>query len=141
MSIETNKNTIRRMFEEVVNNDRTDLIDELFDERFMTNTPQGTMNRDGFREFVNAWRAGFADLRCEVGDLIAEGDRIAWSVRATGTHTGDFNGIPATGRSVDFLSLNVGRLTPEGRAIEHTVVMDLVGMLTQMGVIDAPAPA
>ncbi|HET7488713.1 MAG TPA: ester cyclase [Acidimicrobiales bacterium] len=133
-----NKATVQRMFDEIVNLGKLDLVDELFDPDFRTVTPQGTMDREGFKAYVAAWRAGFADVHCEVDDLIAEGDRVAWSVRATGTHTGEFLGIAPTGRSVDFDSLNIGTFR-EGRAWRHTVMMDLARMMQQLGVGGGPA--
>lgn len=134
----SNADVVRRMFEEVINKGDLDLIDELFDPSFTTDTPQGAMDRDGFKQYVAGWRAGFPDVHCEVDDLIEEGDRIAWSVRATGTHTGEFMGIPATGRAVDFDSLNIGTFR-DGRAISHKVVMDTMKMMVQLGL--APDPA
>lgn len=129
--------TVHRMFEDVINLGKLDLIDELFDPAFVTRTPQ-EMDRDGFTAFTQAWREGFDDLHCDVDDLLADGDRVAWSVRATGVHTGTFNGIPPTGRSVDFNSLNIATFR-DGRAVEHTVVMDVMTMLTQLGVLEPPA--
>jgi len=133
-----NKAVVRRMFDEVVNNGRMELIDELFDPAFTSRTPQGDMDREGFKAFVAAWRGAFPDIRCEVSQLTAEDDRVAWAVRATGTHEGDFQGIPATGRRVDFESLNIGQFR-DGKAVRHTVLMDLQTMMEQLGVAVAPA--
>lgn len=133
----SNKDTIRRMFDEVVNHGKIEVVDELFAEDFQTKTPQGTLDREGFKGYVLAWRTGFPDIVCDVDDLIEEGDRIAWSVRARGTHTGDFNGIPATGRTVDFDSLNIGEFR-NGRAVKHTVLMNDIAMLTQLGLMEPP---
>lgn len=127
-----NKQVIRRMFEEVVNLGKIELIDDLFDPEFETQTPQGTFDREGFKAYVQAWRAGFPDVRCAVDDLIAEGDAVAWSVRATGTHTGEFMGLSPTGRSVDFDSLNIGQFR-DGRAYRHRVMMDIPKMMGQLG--------
>jgi steroid delta-isomerase-like uncharacterized protein len=128
-----NKAIVERMFGEVINDGRLELIDELFDPAFVSSTQQGDMDLDGFRQFVVGWRSAFPDIRCEVGDLIAEGDRVAWSVRARGTHQGEFFGIPATGRAVDFDSLNIGEFR-DGRAHRHKVLMDLPALLEQLGV-------
>lgn len=128
-----NKQTIRRMFDEVVNHGKLELIEDLFDPEFRTVTPQGELDRDGFRAYVEAWRAGFPDVHCEVHDLIAEGDKVAWGVRATGTHTGEFMGIPPTGRSVDFESLNIAEMR-DGRGYRHQVIMDVPKMMSQLGV-------
>jgi predicted ester cyclase len=78
-------------------------------------------------------------IRTGPADLIAEGDRVAWSVRATGTHRGDFMGIPATGRRVHFDSLNIGDFR-DGRAYRHKVVMDLPALLAQLGLQTGPTP-
>lgn len=92
-----NKQVVQRMFTEIINEGNVDLVDDLFDPEFTSETPQGTLDRDGFKEYVATWRAGFPDIHCDVGDLIEEGDSVAWSVRATGTHTGDFMGYPPPG--------------------------------------------
>ncbi|MGH8917732.1 MAG: ester cyclase [Actinomycetes bacterium] len=128
-----NKDTVRRMFDEVVNQGQIELIDELFDPEFQTETPQGILDLEGFKGYVLAWRTGFPDIHCDVDHLIAEGDEVAWSVRATGTHTGEFMGIPPTGNTADFDSLNIGEFR-NGRAYRHRVMMDLTKMMGQLGV-------
>ena len=128
-----NKATCRRIFDEIVNHGKLEVVDELFDPDFRTVTQQGTMDREGFKEYVRMWRAGFPDVHCDVDDLIAEDDRLAWSVRATGTQTGDFMGIPPTGNSVDFDSLNVAQVR-DGRLHRHTVMMDIPKIMSQLGV-------
>jgi predicted ester cyclase len=133
----SNGDVIRRMFDEVINQGKVELVDELFDPDFVSETPQGTLDREGFRQYVLGWRAGFPDVHCEVGDLVEEGDRVAWSIRAVGTHTGDFMGIPATGRSIDFDSLNIAELR-NGRGYRHKVVMDTLKLMTQLGVVPEP---
>jgi predicted ester cyclase len=129
-----NKDTIRRMFDEVINEGRLELVDELFDPEFTSETPQGTLDRDGFKQYVLGWRAGFPDIHCDVDDLIEEGDRVAWSVRAKGTHTGEFMGIAPTGRTIDFDSLNIGQFR-DGRGYRHQVLMNETKMMTQLGVM------
>ena len=131
---------IRRMFDEIVNKGNLDLVDELYDADFRTSTPQGELDRDGFREYVRQWRVAFPDVHCTVDDVVENGDRIAWAVRATGTHTGDFMGIAPTGRKVDFDSLNIATLR-DGTIWRHHVVMDTLTMMTQLGVVPEPAGA
>ncbi len=132
------KATILRMFDEIINRGKLELVDELFRADFTSRTPQGNLDRDGFKEYVASWRAAFPDVHCEVDNLIQEGDRVAWSVRATGTHTGEFMGIPATGRSIDFDSLNIGTFEG-GQAVSHWVLMDTLTVLTQLGALPPPS--
>ena len=131
--IEKNKDTIHRMFDEIINKGQVALVDELFDPEFESLTPQGAMDREGFKDYVRVWLTGFPDVRCEVYGLIAEGDEVAWGVRATGTHEGDFMGIPGTGRSIDFDSLNIGEMR-DGRVYRHKVMMDIPTLMAQLGV-------
>ena len=130
----SNKETIRRMFDEVINLGKIEMVDELFHPGFQSVTPQGTLDREGFKGYVQMWRAGFPDIQCTVDDLIEEGDRIAWSVRARGTHTGEFMGIPPTGRTVDFDSLNIGEMR-DGKGYRHTVLMNDMKMMQQLGLM------
>ena len=131
------KDTIRRMFDEIINQGKIEVVDELFHPEFQSMTPQGTLDRAGFRGYVEMWRSGFPDIHCEVDDLIEEGDRVAWSVRARGTHSGEFMGIPATGRTVDFDSLNIGEFR-DGVAYRHTVLMNDMKMMQQLGLMPEP---
>ena len=136
-----NKAVVRAMFEEIVNQNRVELIDELFDPEFETTTPQGVMDREGFRQFVTGWRGAFSDIHCEVSDLIAEGETAAWSVQTTGTNDGEFMGMPTTNRKVDFGSLNIAHFR-DGKVYRHIVMMDLATMMEQLGVAQgAPASA
>lgn len=128
-----NKTVIRRLFEEVVNQGALDVADELLDPEFEATMPTGSMNVDGFKDFVTGWRAGFSDLHCDVRELIAEGDTVAWSVWCTGTNDGEFMGMPATGRTVAFNSLNIAHLR-NGKAYRHTGMLDMAGMMQQLGV-------
>jgi predicted ester cyclase len=137
MGTSNNAAVVTRMFEEIINQGKVDLVDELFDPDFSTQTPQGTFDRDGFKQYVLGWRAGFPDIVCHVDDIIENGDHVAWSIRAVGTHSAEFMGIPATGKQVDFDSLNIAEFR-NGRGYRHKVVMDTLKMVTQLGVVPEP---
>jgi predicted ester cyclase len=132
-----NKDAIRRLFEEVINQGNIGVIDELLHPEFETVTQMGTMDLAGFKEFVAGWRAGFSDLHAEITDIIAEGDTVAWAIQAAGTNDGPFMGAPATGRSVDFYSLNLATFR-DGKGYRHRVVMDLATMMQQLGMAGGP---
>lgn len=74
------------------------------------------------------------DIHCEVSDLVEEGQAVAWSVRATGTHSGEFMTIAPTGRTVDFDSLKIGHFR-DRRGYRHRVLTNDVRMMTQLGVM------
>ena len=135
------KATIRRMFDEVINQGRLDVIDELFAEDYLDHGPMGDLpGRDAFRKMVAQWRESVPDVHCTVDNLVSEGDLIGWVVHASGTHTGDGLGFPATGRRFETSSANIGRFR-DGKAVEHWAEQGMFPMLLQLGVLPAPGAA
>jgi steroid delta-isomerase-like uncharacterized protein len=133
------KQLLERIFDEIINEGRLDSVDELFTEDYVDHGPTGDLNgRDAFRAVIAAWRDAVPDVHCEVFDVIQDGDRAAWLVRTTGTHTGDGLGFPATGRRFETVSANIGHLR-DGRAAEHWSEQGMLPMLQQIGMFPAPA--
>jgi predicted ester cyclase len=134
------KTVITRIFEEVVNQRREAAIDELFTEDFVDHGPTGDLaGREAFRASVQQWLGAFSDLHCEVSQIVVEGDMAAWVVHTTGVHTGDTLGFPATGRRIDTLSPNLGRVR-DGKAVEHWSEQGMLAMLVQLGILPEMAP-
>jgi steroid delta-isomerase-like uncharacterized protein len=132
------KATILRMFDEIINQGRLDVADELFAEDYVDHGPMGDLaGRETFKQMVAQWREAVPDVHCTVENLFAEGDLVGWVVRTTGTHTGDGLGFPATGKSFETLSANVGRFR-DGQAVEHWAEQGMFPLLVQLGVIPAP---
>lgn len=80
----------------------------------------------------------FPDLKAELHDVIAEGDRVAARIEYTATHQGPFLGIPATGNTVNFQSIDIWRLE-DGLFAEHWDQLNMDDLFRQLGV--APAAA
>jgi len=76
----------------------------------------------------------FPDVHANIQDLIAEGDRVVERTNAQGTHKGEFNGIPPTGRPVTWSELHVYRIE-NGKIAELWSEIDFLGMMTQLGAI------
>jgi steroid delta-isomerase-like uncharacterized protein len=131
------KTTLHRMFDEIINQGNLDAADELFAEEFVDHGPMGDIaGREAFKALVGQWRSGVPDVHCEIENVIVDGDRAAWLVRTTGTHTGDGLGFPATGKSFETVSANIGRFR-DGKATEHWSEQGLFPMLTQIGLLPA----
>jgi ketosteroid isomerase-like protein/predicted SnoaL-like aldol condensation-catalyzing enzyme len=131
---------LRRMFDEIINQGRLEVADELFADDYVDHGPMGDLSgREAFKQLVAQWRDAVPDVHCEVDTVVAQGDLCGWLVRTTGTHTGDGLGFPATGRRFETVSANLGRLR-DGRAVEHWAEQGIFPMLTQIGLIPAPAP-
>lgn len=132
---------LRRMFDEIINQGRLEVVDELVAEDYVDHGPMGDVaGREGFKQMVAQWRGAVPDVHCEVDAVIAQGNLCGWLVRATGTHTGEGLGVPATGRRFETVSANIGRLR-DGRAAEHWAEQGMFPMLVQLGVVPAPAVA
>ena len=98
-------------------------------------------SKEGVKQLFHMYRAAFPDLRMEVEDLLVSGDKAVARVRATGTHQGEFMGMPASGKTVDVQLIDITRFGEDGLAREHWGVFDALGMMQQLGAIPGPAPA
>jgi predicted ester cyclase len=78
------------------------------------------------------WQDAFPDREDHVEEIIAEGDMVAMLWRITGTHRGNFYGIPATGKPVDFLEIGYFRMSG-GKIAEGWFMADEAGLLRQLG--------
>lgn len=91
-----------------------------------------------FRGLVEAFRNGFPDLKVAVIDMIQDEDRVAVRFRLSGTHTGEFAGVPPTGRSFQITAFDIVRFNEEGLAVEHWGQADDLSMLMQLGLLTPP---
>ena len=135
MSTETNKATIRRFHEEVMNQGNLPLLQELACVDYMEHNPfpghgQGLT---GLRQRVELLHRAFSG-DYTIDDMIAEGDKVV--VRWTGrvVQRGDFMGIPPTGRSATYSGIDIYTLQ-SGLMAEHWDVVDVLSLLQQLGVI------
>jgi ketosteroid isomerase-like protein len=132
---------LRRMFDEIINQGRLDVADELFAEDFVDHGPMGDIaGREAFKGLVRQWREAVPDVHCEVDSVVIDGDLCAWLVRTTGTHTGYGLGFPATNKPFATVSANIGRFR-DGKAAEHWAEQGMFPMLVQLGVIPVPSAA
>ncbi len=93
---------------------------------------------EGIKRFYGMLRTAFPDLRFTVEDQIAEGDRVVTRWTATGTHDGEFQGIPPTGKQVRLTGIDIDRLA-DGKVVECWPEVNEVGLLRQLGALPAPA--
>ena len=135
------EDTIRRLFDEIINRGNLDAADELMTEDFVDHGPMGvTHGVEAFKEMVGMWRTAVPDVHCAVEEAFSSGDMVAWNVRTTGTHTGEMMGIPPTGNRIELLSPNVGRVR-DGRVAEHWADQSMFQFLQQIGAIPEPGAA
>jgi steroid delta-isomerase-like uncharacterized protein len=141
MSTESNKTLARREMEEFEGKGRLAVADEVLAPDYQLHFPGfPTLDREGHKQVITAFRAAFPDMTVTVETQIAEGDRVANQLVMRGTHLGPFQGVPATGRAVTVTGNNLMRIDG-GQIKELWGYLDTLGMLQQFGVIPAPDSA
>jgi predicted ester cyclase len=96
--------------------------------------------RAGLADVLRMMFAGFPDLRWTLHDTLVEGDRVMGFSTWTGTHKGEFMGIPATGRTATIEAWTIDRYR-DGIFVESRIIMDVAGLLGQLGVLPTPRAA
>lgn len=93
---------------------------------------------DGLRQALPAFREALSDVVITLGEVVSDGDMIAYRMSLTATHSGDFMGIPATGRKVTMSETHIERIR-DGKIVSHSGDIDMLGLLQQIGAVPAPA--
>jgi steroid delta-isomerase-like uncharacterized protein len=140
MSTETNKNIARGWWEALSRGSALVIVDETYASGYILHDPslaEPVEGIQGVRNFVTTVLTAFPDALYSVEHLVAEGDIVSQHISVRGTHQGEFNGIPATGKQVGVQIMVVSRFA-NGKITEEWQLFDALGMLTQMGVIPQP---
>jgi len=136
MAAEENKRVVARIFE-ALNARDWDTFTGAISEDYVNHAFPDARSREGARQMMDMFFAGFPDLHVEVAEIIGEGDKVASRGTMRGTQTGEFMGIPATGKPVKVGYMDIWRFEG-GKGVENWVQMDMLGMLQQLGI--APSP-
>lgn len=132
--VEDNKAIVVRFNKEAIEEGRLAAFDELIDPSFINYTAPAGMppGKDGIVRFImDVLRSAFTDLRVEIYDQVAEGDKVVTRKAFHATHTGTFMGIPATGKTIVFPIIDIIRLR-DGKYIEHWSIRDTQSVLQQL---------
>ena len=134
--------TMRRMYDSINSGD-VDGFAEVIADDFVDHEelPGLAPTKEGVVTFFRMYIAAFPDLRMDPEDMIASGDKVVARVKATGTHQGDFMGMPATGKHVEVQLIDIIRFGDDGLAREHWGVLDQMTMMQQLGMIPDGPPA
>ena len=136
MSVEDNKAVMRRIYDEVMSQGNIDLADEFFSDDFVEHEGFPGLPTEG----PEAPKAGFAMLRAAFPDLhmtademIAERDKVVTRGTVSGTHQGEFMGIPPTNKSFEVQFMDIIKFH-DGKATEHWGLTDQGAMMEQLGI-------
>lgn len=140
--MQDNRAIVRDFVEETINQGRIDSTERFVWEDVVEQVPfpgQGP-GVEGLKDVLRGMRAGFPDIHFAIEEQIAEGDKVLSRFEWTGTHRGDFLGVPATGRPVKVWGMVIDRLV-DGRIKETRIIMDALGLMMQLGVFPPPPSA
>ena len=134
-----NKNIIRRLYDEVWNRRKLDLVAELISPSHALNDPFVNGSQIGpelYRRRILELTASFPDMRFTLDDLIAEKEKVVASWVISATHDGEFMNIPATGKKVSVEGITI-HFIRDGKILDSNARWDAVGLLRQLGAFPA----
>ena len=136
-STEENKAIVARYFNEILNQGKLEVIDEIMSPNFafrIPTLPEPIRGPEGMKQFVTGLRNGFPDIHFTVEREAAEGDKVASRWRILGTHKGEFLGVSPTGNCVEDQGVDIFRIA-NGKIAEIWVNENDLGLMQQLGVI------
>ncbi len=136
--LEQNKAVARRVFDEIFNQGRFEVADEIYARNFVNH---GVHRDAGLKEDQDAargWKLAFPDLKMTVLEEIAEGDLVTVLYSVTGTNTGEGNGLPATGKKIEGRGITIWRIV-NGQITEEWSEFDQLRFMKELGLLP-PTP-
>ena len=143
MSADENKAIVSRFFDELWNQRRIEIADEIIGADCITHQLQSgaedtgvLRNPEAVKHHVSGWLVGFPDLRFDVEQMLAEDDHVVTRCAMRGTHGGDWFGIRPTGKRVTIRMIVTHRIQ-EGKIAEDWVLVESLGFFQQLGLISS----
>jgi steroid delta-isomerase-like uncharacterized protein len=140
---EENKEKMRRFLEEAFGQGKTEVVDELLHSDFVCYDPNSETGEirgaDTIKGEIEYFHSAVPDLTYTVEDQVAEGDKVVSRYTVSGTHQGEFFGVPGTGNRIEMTGINIDRFDESGKLIEEWPEYDLLGAMKQIGAIPEAA--
>lgn len=139
MSLEENKNLIRRYIQAIDDNQTSDwgILDEYITEDFVAHNPVHpgvSLDREGMKQGAELFRVAAPGSRHEVTMQVAEGDLVVSHIVGRGVHAGELLGLPATNKEIETEGIVIHRVR-DGKIVEYWSVTDVARVLQQLGVM------
>ena len=132
-----NKAIVRRLYEEVWNKRRLELVNEIVSPSHalhIHNAADSSIGPEAYKGQVTLFLKGFPDLSFSIEDVVAEQEKVVVSWNISGTHEGEFMGIPATHKKVSVDGITIHHIV-NGKIMDSYVSWDALGMMQQFGVV------
>jgi steroid delta-isomerase-like uncharacterized protein len=134
-----NKAIVRRLYEEVWNKRKLEIINEIISPSHALQAPNisgSSIGPEAYKRNVLLFLAGYPDLRWTIEDTIAEKDKVVACWTMSGTHKGDYLGVPATNKKVSVDGITIHHIA-NGKIMDSYSNWDALGMMQQLGAVPA----
>ena len=132
------REVIRRFNLEVFGKGNVDIVDELLTADYVDhNGPQGPMDRESLKQFVQAVHAAGSGWETTLNHVLVDGDKVAWRWTMRGKHTGEFMGVPPSGNEIEITGNDIG-IMRDGKLAESWGEMDMLDLMQQLGAMEQP---
>ena len=134
MSIERNTEKIK-LFEQIINTADEIKAEELIDSNasFITPaSPTPLYGAKGYLSLVHWLRKSFPDVQWHALDIVTQEDKVAVLWECTGTHKGDFMGIPASGKTFKTTFMNIYYFNPSGKITKDVAAVGMIGIINAL---------
>ena len=135
-----NKAIVRRLYEEAWNSRRLEVVSEIISPSHALHAPNisgSSMGPEAYKRQLSLFLAGYPDLRITLEDTIAEKDKVVASWSISGTHKGNFMGVPPTNKKVSVYGITIHHIA-NGKIMDSFSNWDVLGMMQQLGVVSVP---
>jgi steroid delta-isomerase-like uncharacterized protein len=137
MDPKRNAANLQRLYDNVMNGHDVDAADTLLTadrpDHDPTFPPEFTIGRTGFKKLMTMLIGAFPDLRFTTSFMVAEDDMVGTFTQVSGTHQGEFLGLPPSGRSFTVNNADFCRFTDDGMICEHWGLIDVAAIMRQLG--------
>jgi steroid delta-isomerase-like uncharacterized protein len=131
---ERNKAVARRVFEEIFSQGKFEVASETYAADFVNHGVHSTVALKEDQEAMRGWRSAFPDGKMAIIMTVAEDDLVTVVWMATGTNTGQGNGLPATGKKIELRGITVWRIL-DGKIREEWSSFDRMHLMQQLGLL------
>jgi len=132
--LEKNKAVARRVFDEIFNQGKFEVADEIYAEDFVNHGVHRDVALKEDQDAARGWKLAFPDGKMTVLKEIAEGDLVTVLYTGTGTNTGEGNGLPATGKKIEARGITIWRIV-NGKITEEWSEFDRLGIMKDLGLL------
>lgn len=138
-TVEKNIKMYSETWDHIVNDANLDLINDTHFTQDITlvSSPENIVGIKAFKDYYSNFIKGFSDIKFTIVDVFGQGDNIVKHWNFKGTHTGDFFGIPATGKTVDIDGVTLVKMK-EGKIAQEQDFMDNMVFMQQLGIVSSP---